>query len=107
MVIKNRCPMGPIDLLYLDVICSTVSILNSSPGVPRRFFWIIAAFLVLTTTALAWLLHANLNSEIPPGPRPRVLGASRIPEGFENREEEDEAMIFFPARNLRATVRTH
>lgn len=89
---------------------SSVSVgnLNSSPGVPRRFFWIIAAFLVLTTTALAWLLHANLNSEIPPGPLPpRVLSASRIPEGFENREEEDEAMIFFPARNLRSTVGTH
>eukprot|EP00913_Durusdinium_trenchii_P010788 g10119.t1 len=49
-------------------------------GVPRRYFWIVAAFLVLTTTALAWLLHVNLNAEL------------KLPEEFRKREDDEDCM---------------
>ncbi|CAK9111748.1 unnamed protein product [Durusdinium trenchii] len=52
----------------------------SKVGVPRRYFWIVAAFLVLTTTALAWLLHVNLNAEL------------KLPEEFRKREDDEDCM---------------
>ncbi|CAE7537979.1 unnamed protein product [Symbiodinium pilosum] len=50
----------------------------SKVGVPRRYFWIVALFLVVSTTALAWLLHTNLNSEI------------KLPEEFRKHADMEE-----------------
>lgn len=54
----------------------------SKVGVPRRYFWIVAMFLLFTTTALVWLLHANLNSEI------------ELPEEFRKHADMEEDLDF-------------
>eukprot|EP00439_Symbiodinium_sp_Y106_P054110 s287_g7.t1 len=54
----------------------------SKVGVPRRYFWIVAMFLLFTTTALVWLLHVNLNSEI------------ELPEQFRKHADMEEDLDF-------------
>jgi len=56
----------------------------STVGVPRRYFWIVAAFLFGTTTALGYLLYVNLSAEM------------KLPEEFRHRiddEEGDDAFV--------------
>lgn len=67
----------------------------ASVGVPRRYFWIVAAFLLLTTTALAYLLHANLSAEM------------KLPEEFQKRlDEEEEEETFMGLPTLLAPIRS-
>mmetsp|Transcript_45459 Transcript_45459/g.106229 ORF Transcript_45459/g.106229 Transcript_45459/m.106229 type:complete len:1277 (+) Transcript_45459:2-3832(+) len=59
----------------------------SKVGVPRRFFWIVAMFLVVSTTALGWLLYSNLSSEI------------QLPDEFRRHadmDDEDIALLDAP-----------
>ncbi|CAJ1335298.1 unnamed protein product [Effrenium voratum] len=65
----------------------------SRVGVPRRYFWIVAAFLVLSTTALVWLLHANLSSEI------------QLPDEFRKHTDMEEEVMFTGGPGLFAPIR--
>ncbi|CAL1137394.1 unnamed protein product [Cladocopium goreaui] len=66
----------------------------ASVGVPRRYFWIVAAFLLLTTTALAYVVHANMSAEM------------KLPEEFQKRLDEEEEETFMGLPDLLAPIRS-